>query len=395
MRVTHRSSRAEPGPPSGSHSTGANLPGYAWSSAWPTACAAFRCPPPVSAMTKSSGTGVAARLPAGSVPHMSPSCRPAGSASSASRIRSAKPHAYIGSCAVPNRWLASRFPGPAALAQERGLGLRPTGGWPVGFLARRAWRRNGAGSCAVPAGGWPVGFLARRAWRKNGAGCGPHADRVQEASVSARIAAEQTALPPGCPGTGRGRTDHEEAASMGDETLPGGNGRADAAGAAGIVVLAHGGSSVSRVPTTPVQFSVLRMIPIADAIRDAVGGSGIEVRRARFRLRGWNGADAAPVRDLTGPVDQLAGRRILLVHASSDHICRPAETWAYAERARSAGEVATIEVRHGDHGMLRRARLWHAVAAEFARVSLRQAAKPGPVADAFARAAAMQPRPVI
>ncbi len=231
---------------------------------------------------------------------------------------------------------------------------------------------------------------------------------------------------------------------MGDETLPGGNGRADAAGAAGIVVLAHGGSSVSRVPTTPVQFSVLRMIPIADAIRDAVGGSGIEVRRARFRLRGWNGADAAPVRDLTGlldqisadagpvpvvlighsmgaraalraarhplvtavaglapwvppdePVDQLAGRRILLVHASSDHICRPAETWAYAERARSAGEVATIEVRHGDHGMLRRARLWHAVAAEFARVSLRQAAKPGPVADAFARAAAMQPRPVI
>ena len=95
------------------------------------------------------------------------------------------------------------------------------------------------------------------------------------------------------------------------------------------------------------------------------------------------------------PVDQLAGRRILLVHASSDHICSPAETWAYAERARSAGEVATIEVRHGDHGMLRRARLWHAVAAEFARVSLRQAAKPGPVADAFARAAAMQPRAVI
>ena len=231
---------------------------------------------------------------------------------------------------------------------------------------------------------------------------------------------------------------------MGDETLPGGNGRADAARAAGIVVLAHGGSSVSRVPTTPVQFSVLRMIPVADAIRDAVGGSGVEVRRARFRLRGWNGAEASPVRDLTGlldqisadtgpvpvvlvghsmgaraalraaghplvtavaglapwvppgePVDQLAGRRTLLIHASSDRICSPAETWAYAERARSAGEVATIEVRHGDHGMLRRARLWHAVAAEFALVSLRQAVEPGPVADAFARAAAMQPRPVI
>jgi pimeloyl-ACP methyl ester carboxylesterase len=231
---------------------------------------------------------------------------------------------------------------------------------------------------------------------------------------------------------------------MSNETLPGAGARVGVAGAAGIVVLAHGGSTVSRIPTTPVQLSVLRMIPVADAIRDAVGGNGIEVRRVRFRLRGWNGAEASPVRDLTGlldqisadtgpvpvvlvghsmgaraalraaghplvtavaglapwvppgePVDQLAGRRTLLIHASSDRICSPAETWAYAERARSAGEVATIEVRHGDHGMLRRARLWHALAGEFARLSTGRGAGTGPVADAFARASAGLPRTVL
>jgi hypothetical protein len=32
--------------------------------------------------------------------------------------------------------------------------------------------------------------------------------------------------------------------------------------------------------------------------------------------------------------------------------------------------VAAVEVRAGDHAMLRRARLWHAIAAEFARAAL-------------------------
>src|SRR5215469_5968521 len=49
-----------PGPVSGSAISGSNLPGYWRSSASPTACAALRCPPPVSLMRNSSGT----RLPA-------------------------------------------------------------------------------------------------------------------------------------------------------------------------------------------------------------------------------------------------------------------------------------------------------------------------------------------
>ncbi len=89
---------------------------------------------------------------------------------------------------------------------------------------------------------------------------------------------------------------------------------------------------------------------------------------------------------------------MLLVHASDDSVCNPADTWAYAQRAGAVTEVAAIEIRNGDHAMLRRARLWHAIAAEFARLSLALPAAgepPGPVADAFARAAARQPRRVL
>jgi dienelactone hydrolase len=227
------------------------------------------------------------------------------------------------------------------------------------------------------------------------------------------------------------------------KTVPGAGRAAAAARTSGIVVVAHGGTAVSRNPTSPIQVSVLRMIPVANAIRGAARGSGAEVRRARFRLRGWNGAEASPVADLTGlldqmagsgrppvvlvghsmggraalraaghplvtavaglapwlppgePVDQLDGRRVLLVHASDDSVCNPADTWAYAERAGAVVEVAAIEMRGGDHAMLRRARLWHAIAAEFTRISLRQTAASGPVADAFARAAAGQPRAVL
>ena len=143
------------------------------------------------------------------------------------------------------------------------------------------------------------------------------------------------------------------------------------------------------------------------------------VQRPRFRVRGWNGAQASPVGDLNealdaiaaefGPVPvvlvghsmgaraavraaahpavsavaglapwlppgepagQLVGRRVLLAHGTADSITSPAETWAFVERARAVTEVAAVEVRDGDHPMLRRARLWHAIGAEFARTAL-------------------------
>ena len=187
----------------------------------------------------------------------------------------------------------------------------------------------------------------------------------------------------------------------------------------GVVVVAHGGQSVSTAPTTAYQLAVLRMIPLVAAIRHAVRGHAVMVRRPRFEVRGWNDANASPVRDLTRllddlrdefgpvpivlvghsmgaraalraaghpsvtaaaglapwlppgePVDQLAGRRILLAHGTADAITSPAETWVYAERARALTGVTEIEVRTGEHTMLWRAPLWHGLAAAFTCLSL-------------------------
>ena len=70
------------------------------------------------------------------------------------------------------------------------------------------------------------------------------------------------------------------------------------------------------------------------------------------------------------PVAQLAGRRILLAHASQDTVTSPADTWAYAQRARAGSRVTAIEVHGSEHAMLRRAALWHELAAEFTRAAL-------------------------
>ena len=201
------------------------------------------------------------------------------------------------------------------------------------------------------------------------------------------------------------------------EMLP--RGEATSGTITGIVLVAHGGQVSSAAPTSALQPAVVRMIPVGVAIRRALRGSGAVVQRPRFRVRGWNGTQASPVGDvnreldaiaaefgpvpvvLVGhsmgaraavraaghpavsavaglapwlppdePVVQLAGRPVLLVHGTSDGITSAAETWAFAERAREVTEVAAVEVRGGDHPMLRRARLWHAIAAEFARATL-------------------------
>jgi pimeloyl-ACP methyl ester carboxylesterase len=201
----------------------------------------------------------------------------------------------------------------------------------------------------------------------------------------------------------------------GGETLSHATDSGVAAGVTGVVVVVHGGKSVSSEPTTAWQPAVLRMVPLARAVRHALRGSGAVVVRPRFQLRGWNGEQAQPVSDLAGileglgrrfgpvpivlighsmgaraalrvaghpavsavaglapwlptgePVGQLAGRRVLLVHGNADRITRPQDTWAYAERARSLADVMTIEIRSGEHAMLRRAGLWHSIAAEFA-----------------------------
>lgn len=201
----------------------------------------------------------------------------------------------------------------------------------------------------------------------------------------------------------------------------------------GVVVVAHGGREASTAPTTAIQPAVLRMIPLAAAIRRALPGGSVVVSRPRFRVQGWNGAQASPVGDLSEylddlrgrfgqvpvvlvghsmgaraalraaghpsvaavaglapwlppgePVVQLAGRSILLAHGTADVVTSAAQTWAYADRARALTRVAEVEIRGGDHAMLRRAALWHTLAATFTGVSLGFPPPPGPVRRSLA-----------
>jgi dienelactone hydrolase len=182
------------------------------------------------------------------------------------------------------------------------------------------------------------------------------------------------------------------------------------------VVLLHGGQANSARPTSPWQGAVLRMVPLARALREALPAPECRVRLTRYAVRGWNGEQAAPVSDVLAyldetarrfpgepvvlvghsmggraafraaghplvaavaglapwlppgePVGQVAGRQLLLAHGTADRVTSPADTWAYAARARELTDVARVTVRGGDHAMLRRARLWHRLVTEFTR----------------------------
>jgi len=185
---------------------------------------------------------------------------------------------------------------------------------------------------------------------------------------------------------------------------------------------------------------VLRMIPLGRAVRRVAGPGAVAVLRPRLTLRGWNGAEASPVADVTGlldalpgrfghvpvvlvghslgaraalraaahpsviavaglapwlppdePVAQLAGRRLLLVHGTADRITSPAMTWQYACAASQITTVGAVAVDGGDHAMLRRARLWHGLAGEFAGMVLGAQARDRALREVVAAA---QPRGV-
>jgi pimeloyl-ACP methyl ester carboxylesterase len=226
----------------------------------------------------------------------------------------------------------------------------------------------------------------------------------------------------------------------GDTTWHSGDAWAEA-GIRGAVVVAHGGKSVSTEPTSPRELAVLRMVPLANAIRRATRGYGVAVCQPRFKPKGWNGELASPVADLGNlldeigtrfgdipivlighsmgarasfraaghpavtavaglapwlppgePAGQLAGRRVLLAHGTADRVTPPAETWAYAEHARAVTQVAAIEIRGGEHTMLWRAPLWHRLAVEFSRLSLGLPGKAADVTKAFQLATAGEQR---
>lgn len=189
----------------------------------------------------------------------------------------------------------------------------------------------------------------------------------------------------------------------------------DAAGPVrGVALVLHGGRSRSHLPVNGAQLAVLRMRPFVSTLRRH-RRSGLVTAQVRYRMRGWNGAERSPVPDtlwaldrlatrfpdvpiaLVGhsmggraalyaaghdavrsvvglapwiepgdPVDPVTGRRVLIVHGDADRMTDPRASASFARRAERVAESVTFVSVEGErHAMLRRAGLWHDVAAGF------------------------------
>ncbi|WP_019633287.1 alpha/beta hydrolase [Actinomadura atramentaria] len=177
-----------------------------------------------------------------------------------------------------------------------------------------------------------------------------------------------------------------------------------------VALLLHGGREHGREPTHPRQPAPLRMVPFGWELERAGRRRGLAVWTLGYRMRGWNGDDASPVPDarwaldrvraacgpgtpvvLVGhsmggrtalrvagdpavvgvaalapwvprgePVEQLAGRRVLVLHGEEDGTTPPAASRAFVRRARAAGVGAVyVPVPGEGHAMLRRPGVWH------------------------------------
>lgn len=170
-----------------------------------------------------------------------------------------------------------------------------------------------------------------------------------------------------------------------------------------VVLVLHGGQEQSTSAVTRWYPAYWRMVPFA---RDLSRVPGLAVWSVLNTFRGWNDLD--PVTDarrvleevhrdhpgvpvaLVGhsmggrvalrvaddpavvgvcalapwtpegePVEQLAGRTVLIAHGDRDRTTDPALSYAYAERAKKVtGEVARFAVRGESHALLKRYREW-------------------------------------
>ena len=66
------------------------------------------------------------------------------------------------------------------------------------------------------------------------------------------------------------------------------------------------------------------------------------------------------------PVAQIAGKTVLLVHGDSDRLTDPARTLTFARAgAELSDRLAFVELRGGEHKLLRRGRTWHDLVRRF------------------------------
>ncbi|MHB9756831.1 alpha/beta hydrolase [Streptomyces sp. BYX5S] len=184
-------------------------------------------------------------------------------------------------------------------------------------------------------------------------------------------------------------------------------------GARAAVVFLHGGRADSRSASKRWHLAALRMRPFVRAVASALGEDPVALAEVRYRVRGWNGADADALRDaeralgelprlvgdvpvvLVGhsmggraalraarspqvrgvvalapwcpedePVEQLRGKDVVVLHGDRDRVTDPQASVALVRRAVGVGARAGVSlVPGGDHAMLRDSARWHRAAA--------------------------------
>ncbi len=198
-----------------------------------------------------------------------------------------------------------------------------------------------------------------------------------------------------------------------------------------VALVLHGGKADSRESGERRRLSYRRVVPLARPLAAA----GLATYLLRYRYRGWNGTAADAARDartalatiaarhpgvpvvLVGhsmggraalltagapgvvavcalapwvldgdPVDQLAGRTVLIAHGDRDRVTGPGASFAYAVRAkRVTDRTARFDVPGSGHGMLARAGDWHRLVHRFVLGATGLSPEDPEIADALRR----------
>ncbi|WP_141946198.1 alpha/beta hydrolase [Pseudarthrobacter enclensis] len=183
----------------------------------------------------------------------------------------------------------------------------------------------------------------------------------------------------------------------------------------GVVLVLHGGRPHSHDPVEARHLSPARMVPFARHLHRAGGKQGLAVWSLRNSVRGWNGPDMSPLQDarwalrqiaerhpdvpvfllghsmggLTAvcaadhpqvhavvalapwldpqtPAERVAGRKVLIIHGTTDQMTSPTQSLAFARRASAdAASMQYVALSGAGHFMLRKIRIWQTLATGF------------------------------
>jgi pimeloyl-ACP methyl ester carboxylesterase len=200
-----------------------------------------------------------------------------------------------------------------------------------------------------------------------------------------------------------------------------------------VALVLHGGKADSFDASDPNGLAAVRMRPFAGSLHRSGASRGLAVWTVRYRFRGWNGPERSPLADTlwaleqvrrqhgdvpvvlighsmggrtalyaaaddsvrgicllapwteTGdPVEQLAGRSVLLAHGAWDVVTSATGSLRYAERAAAVtSPVGRFVVRADTHAMLFRWRRWHAIATGYTLGTLGLTPMPQRIEAAF------------